>query len=295
MLLKLEEILAIFPERLRSKSRTYFKSFHINRIKDFAPFVSHKRPPYRKRVTDFMLVTKGNSVRTKGLNQYELKPNTVFFIPAFQIRTTEFNSDDLDGYFCHFDDTIFDNKLFPQESFKNFSFLQYLGNPLINIPESEMMYITHLMEQLIVEYQNESIDDFKVISSILMALFYKLGSYDNEVYPKLKNKASILTQRYKNELMKHIYDLHFVADYADLLGVSQNYLNLCVKKTIGKTALTLLTDMQLIEAKSLLRQSEMNISEIGFALADKNPSDFSRFFKAKTGFTPREFRNNADF
>lgn len=289
LFLKLDDIKAIFPEKLKDKSRLYYKSFHINRIRDFVPFVGHKRPPYRKRVTDFMVLTKGFSIRSKGLNSYELKMNSIFFVPAYQIRTSEFNSDDLDGYFCHFDDEIFNNKLFPHENFKKFTFLQYIGNPLVNVPEEEMVFIVNLMEQLILEYSKENIQDFSVISSILMALFYKLNSFaDTE--QKSKSKASILTQRYKDALMEHIYDLHFVSDFANLLAVSHNYLNLCVKKTMGKTALALLTEMQLIEAKSLLRQSELNISEIGFKLADKNPSDFSRFFKANTGLTPRQFR-----
>lgn len=294
--LKLDDINAMFPKQLSNKIRPYFNYFHINRIKDFVPYVDAKEKgtPYRKQVTEFLLLTKGNSIRSKGLNKFDVKANSVFFVPAFQIRTSEFVSDDIDGYFCHFDNEIFNKIFFPQDNFKNFPFLQYIGTPLMEIPEADMKFITSLMEGLIHEYSKENIKDFYVVCSILMTLFHKFNSY-LDTNQEINTKASILTQRYKNALMEQIFKYHTVAEFANLLSVSQNYLNQCVKDTTGKTALVLLTEMQLIEAKTLLRQSELNISEIAFKIADKNPSDFSRFFKANTGFTPRQFRDGMGY
>lgn len=288
--LKLDDISAVFPKQHGDKIRPYFNYFHINRIKDFVPYVDDKKTPYRKRVTEFLLLTKGNSIRSKGLNKYDVKANHVFFVPAFQIRTSEYISDDIDGYFCHFDNEIFNKLFFPPENFKKFPFLQYIGGPLIEIPQEDMQFITSLMEGLIHEYSKEKISDFYVVCSILMTLFHKFNSY-TDTNQETNTKASLLTQRYKNALMEQIFKYHTVTEFADFLSVSHNYLNQCVKNTTGKTALVLLTEMQIIEAKTLLRQSELNISEIAFKIADKNPSDFSRFFKANTGFTPRQFRD----
>lgn len=289
LLLKVDEIKAIFPESLENHSKSYFRDFHINKIKDFVPFVGTKVMPYRKAVTDFMVLTKGSSIRTKGLNSYTLTENTLFFVPAYQIRTSEFMSDDADGYFCHFNINIFNKHLFPLETLNNFPFLQYIGNPLIKLPKDEMGSIVTLMEQLMVEYNHENLPDFNVVSSIFMTLFHKLNRFV-EHGQKAQSKAALLTQRYKDALMEHVYDKHTVIEYADLLKVSQNHLNRSVKKTIGKTPLHLLSEIQIIEAKSLLKQSELNISEIAFKLGNKNHSDFSRFFKKHTGITPKKFR-----
>jgi len=294
LFLKLDDISAVFPKQLSGKIRSYFNYFHINRIKDFGPYVDGKRTPYRKRVTEFLLITKGNSIRSKGLNTFDVKANNVFFVPALQIRTSEFVSDDIDGYFCHFDNEIFNKIFFPPENFKKFPFLHYIGNPLIEIPEEDMNFVTSLMEGLIHEYSKENIKDFYVVCSILMTLFHNFNNYVDSK-PNTNSKASILTQRYKDALMEQIFNYHTVTEFADLLSVSHNYLNECVKKTTGKTALVFLTEMQVIEAKTLLRQSELNISEIAFKIANKNPSDFSRFFKANTGFTPRQFRDGIGY
>jgi AraC family transcriptional activator of pobA len=294
LLLKLDEIHAKFPKRLTIGARNYFRKFHINRIKDFAPFAGAKQPPYRKSVFDFMVITRGKSIRAKGLNTYELTPNSIFFVPAYQTRTSDFISEDLDGFFCHFDMEIFNPTLFPQEVFSQFTFLQYVGNALVQIPEESMPEILSLMELLLGEYKKKTQKNFNIICSLLMTFFYKLNSFTTHTQ-SVKSSASILTQAYKDALMEHIYDIHSVKGYADHLRVSQNYLNRSLKTTIGKTALTVLTEMQLIEAKSLLRQSGLNIGEIAFKLGNKNPSDFSRFFKKNTGITPGQFRDGEDY
>lgn len=48
--------------------------------------------------------------------------------------------------------------------------------------------------------------------------------------------------------------------------------------------------MLLLEAKSLLKQSTLTISEVAYKIGKKDHSDFSRFFKAHTGMTSKDFR-----
>jgi AraC family transcriptional regulator, transcriptional activator of pobA len=52
--------------------------------------------------------------------------------------------------------------------------------------------------------------------------------------------------------------------------------------------------MLLLEAKVMLRQTNLSISEVAFKLSERNPSDFSRFFKNKTGFTPKQYKQMPD-
>ena len=69
-----------------------------------------------------------------------------------------------------------------------------------------------------------------------------------------------------------------------------NHLNKCVKTTTGQSAQDLLNEMIVLEAKVLLKQTDMQISEIAYKLSQQNHSDFSRFFKAKTGMSPKEYK-----
>ncbi|MDZ7878575.1 MAG: AraC family transcriptional regulator [Saprospiraceae bacterium] len=285
LLLKLEDISA----NLEGKSRSYFRLFHINRIEDFRQFLNIKQPPYRKSVTDFILLTQGTSTRTKGLDKCELSANTFFCVPAYQIRTVEAISEDVKGFFCHFDTEIFKKSFIQDDILKQFPFLQYIGTPLVHIPDAAMPSIINLCERLEKEYKNENPNDFNLFSTYLLALFFELNRCIGSTTSP-KDTAALLTQRYKDALMQHIYDIHTVADFAAHLAVSQTYLNRCLQATIGKNAHDLLNDMLLLEAKSLLKQTDLSISEIAYKIGKKDHSDFSRFFKTHTGMTPKEFR-----
>jgi AraC family transcriptional regulator, transcriptional activator of pobA len=80
-----------------------------------------------------------------------------------------------------------------------------------------------------------------------------------------------------------------LTDYADLLNVTPNYLNKCVKTAIDKTAQDLLKEMLILEAKTLIKYSQLNVSEIAIKLCDQTPSNFARFFKKQTGLSPKEY------
>jgi transcriptional regulator GlxA family with amidase domain len=62
------------------------------------------------------------------------------------------------------------------------------------------------------------------------------------------------------------------------------------KAATGKSAHNLLDEMRVLEAKVLLKQTDLTIGEIAFKIGRFEPSDFSRFFKANTGMTPLKYR-----
>lgn len=59
--------------------------FHINRLEDYKDIMRFPLPPHRKVVFDFVFLTQGQSVRSKGLDSFEFSANTFFFLPTYQI------------------------------------------------------------------------------------------------------------------------------------------------------------------------------------------------------------------
>ena len=59
---------------------------------------------------------------------------------------------------------------------------------------------------------------------------------------------------------------------------------------VGKTAGDLIRDRVLLEAKRLLTNADMTVTEIAYDLNFQDNSYFNRFFKKETGMTPDEFR-----
>jgi AraC family transcriptional regulator, transcriptional activator of pobA len=266
--------------------------FHINKIEDYRDKIRFPLPPHRKQVYDFLFLTKGMTLRSKALHPYQIEANTFFFLPAYQITNHDFISPDTEGYYCHFNFDVFTNHLPQHNILRDFPFLQFIGNPIVEIDEATNPFVLNILHRLESEYQKEKIESFDIVTVYLLALFTELKRFYTPSVSTKKNTALMITQNFKDALSRHIYEKQKVVEYADMLAVSPNHLNKCVKAATGQSAQDILNDMILLEAKVLLKQTDMQISEIAYKLSQQNHSDFSRFFKSKTGMTPKEYKQN---
>lgn len=260
--------------------------FHINRLEDARDKLSFPIPPHRKTVHDLLFITEGESTRSKGLTKYTFGKNHVFFLPAYQITSHENMTNDVKGFFLHFAPDLFAEKV---HLLKPFSFLHFTTNPIVSIPEKGLSPILNILERLLELYAERNRKEFDLIVWYLMSLFTEISRYAIPSDTDVRNSAALLTQQYKDALTQHIYTYRAVQDYAKLLHVTPNHLNKCVKKTLNKTAQTVLNEMLILEAKSLLKYSQLSISEIAEQLCKSTPSNFSRFFKSQTGLSPKEY------
>lgn len=264
--------------------------FHINRIEDYRPFIKLAAAPFRHTVHDFFFLTKGTSKRSKGLDNYEFEKNTFFFVPANQITAHEYISEDATGYFCYFNPEIFNNKFSQKDALNEFPFLEFTGHPIVQVSDNEVVTaIVNILERLLSEYGNKQISS-NLFSSYLLALFFEIKRYA-KTDEKVKEDASTrIAQQYKNLLIRHIYEKNRISEYADMLSISVNHLNKCAKTATNKSAQELLFEMLMLEAKALLKQTHLSINEIAWKIGKEDTSDFIRFFKSKTGYTPSEYR-----
>ena len=81
-----------------------------------------------------------------------------------------------------------------------------------------------------------------------------------------------------------------VADYATALGVTPTHLTRCCRQTCGKSALELLNDRILFEARIRLRDSKTPVHVIAEDLGFGSAAYFTRAFQTRTGMTPSAFR-----
>lgn len=81
-----------------------------------------------------------------------------------------------------------------------------------------------------------------------------------------------------------------LAFYADRLFLTPKYLSKLVKEVSGKSAHEWIDDFVVLEAKNMLKYSELSIKTIVYELNFPNQTTFYRFFKAHTGMTPSEYR-----
>ncbi|NCE97823.1 helix-turn-helix transcriptional regulator [Emergencia sp. 1XD21-10] len=73
-------------------------------------------------------------------------------------------------------------------------------------------------------------------------------------------------------------------------GVSQSHLNEQIKKITGKTVGTLIREAQFSEAKRLLVNTELNVTEIAENMRFQDTAYFCRAFKRQVGMSPSQYR-----
>ena len=83
-----------------------------------------------------------------------------------------------------------------------------------------------------------------------------------------------------------------VKAYADQLNITAKYLTETVKEITGKNAGEMIDDIVILEAKYLLNNPKLNISQIADMLNFNDQSFFGKFFKRHTGLSPKRYRDS---
>jgi len=78
--------------------------------------------------------------------------------------------------------------------------------------------------------------------------------------------------------------------YAHRLNLTSTHLNRICREHLGDSALGVIHQRIVLEAKRYLTFTSLSAKEVALALAFEDPSYFTRFFKHKTGFSPLRFR-----
>ncbi|KAA0009745.1 helix-turn-helix domain-containing protein [Billgrantia pellis] len=78
--------------------------------------------------------------------------------------------------------------------------------------------------------------------------------------------------------------------FAEQLGMSSAHLNALCRRLADRSALQLLHERLLLEAKRQLTYTNMTVSQVADSLGFSEPAYFTRFFKRNTGLAPRDFR-----
>lgn len=64
-----------------------------------------------------------------------------------------------------------------------------------------------------------------------------------------------------------------------------------LKATTGKTPIEFIRLIRLKRGAQMLRESQLNVSEIAFQLGYNNPKYFSKYFKEEFGVLPSVYQN----
>ncbi len=259
---------------------------------------------YPVRFDGFIIfyLKKGHFTIDVNLNSYELRENSLMIqVPGNIIKVTKFNEERLGDAEMIF---VLISKEFM--SGIRFDFLKVfqasmrlLDNPCITLDESQIAlandYFNLARKIISAPFTNKR----EIIGSLLTSLTY----LSTDVWKQKIDEARKKTDSQRNARLNQVFERFIalvneyhcsergMAFYADKLCLTPKYLSKLIKQASGRSAPDWIDEFVILEAKNLLKYTNMAIKEIVFQLHFPNQSVFYKFFKAHTGMTPSEYRN----
>lgn len=181
---------------------------------------------------------------------------------------------------------------------KKYAYFEYEVNEALHLSPSEEETVWNLVYAMEKEYHN-NVDDYSktiILSHLDTMLKYAQRFYKRQFIDRVDLRGAtftkfndLLSEYFKNKT-NNDFGLPTVSYMAEKLHVSSRYLTDLLKQETGKTALELIHLYLISEAKNLLKEGKMNITEISVSLGFENLTYFSRLFKKEVGITPNIFR-----
>lgn len=268
------------------------KDLLIERFADYLDKHYHNlHQPHRHSFYHLVLFTKGKGSHTIDFEKFSIRPFQVYFMIPGQVHSWHFEGK-VDGYIVHFNQEFLISFLENGHYLENFSFFKGdASRSVYQIPAKEQDPVVGIFESMLIEIKEARDRHLDMIRLLLMELFITVERlcriHERKNIPSQK---LVLLRNYQQLIDKHFKTIKLPREYADLLYITANHLNALCNELVGKTAGDLIKERILLEAKRLLTNADMTVTEIAFDLNFQDNSYFNRFFKKNTGITPEEFR-----
>ncbi len=184
------------------------------------------------------------------------------------------------------------------KTIKQYEYFDYSVYEALYLSNKEETMLTAITDNIEQEY-HANIDKFSqsvIIAQLELMLTYAERFYQRQFITRKIASHEILTRLedlisayFKSDALAK-QGLPTVAIIAETLNVSPGYLSGLLKTLTGQTTQQHLHHKLIELAKEKLSTTNLTVSEIAYELGFEHLQSFSKLFKAKTNFSPLEFR-----
>lgn len=275
-------------------------------VVDYAQVAAAKKDnPTQSTVADYysISVKRGLSGKMRyGQQEYDFDEGVMYFLAPMQVLQASpvsgLHKNPSGWILLIHPDFLWNTAL--ARTIKLYEFFDYSVNEALFLSEKEEIILNNTIENIRQEYHS-NIDKFSqniIISQIQTLLNYAERFYQRQFITRKITNHRILDSL--EELLNNYFNsddlatkgLPTVQRIAETLNVSTGYLSSLLKVLTGQSTQQHIHDKLIEKAKEKLSTTGLSISEIAYELGFEHPQSFSKLFKAKTNFSPLEFRQS---
>ena len=177
-------------------------------------------------------------------------------------------------------------------------FLQFGSLPCMELTHAESQSLRSFISMVEQELKGSETDfSSEIIGGLIAATIYKVGDIlthylteHPEVDSPIHNRAEEYFRQFTELLGEHYKHERSVGFYARQLCITPKYLTTLIKRISGKSVSEWIDSYVILEAKTLLKYSNMSVQEIAYYLNFPNQSFFGSYFKRNAGMSPSQYK-----
>lgn len=177
-------------------------------------------------------------------------------------------------------------------------FLQFGSLPCMELTHAESQSLRSFISMVEQELKGSETDfSSEIIGELIAATIYKVGDIlthylteHPEVDSPIHNRAEEYFRQFTELLGEHYKHERSVEFYARQLCITPKYLTTLIKRISGKSVSEWIDNYVILEAKTLLKYSNMSVQEIAYYLNFPNQSFFGSYFKRNAGMSPSQYK-----
>ena len=160
----------------------------------------------------------------------------------------------------------------------------------IDVTEIEP-FLTPVLNEILKEVTQNPKEYPENASALLRSVFVALYRHSPQSFPFDNSSITSTVQKIKQKIESELATEQSLDDLAAEFHVSRYYLAHAYKQVTGYSIKNYRMLCRIAEARELLTNTSLSVSQISEHIGFPDASNFSKYFKKKTGYTPSQYRN----
>ena len=152
-------------------------------------------------------------------------------------------------------------------------------------------YLVNLLAEELLEYEGDNVGLKPLLELLFITIFRNAKTNEDASFGR-HNPSLRIFNSFQKEIRKTIRETKTVSTYSQNLGISAVHLNRVCQQIAQKTAISLIHEKLIDEAKRYLLNTEYSVSEVAYLFNFNDPAHFTKLFKKYVGVSPSEFRKS---